>query len=251
MGREYFKMWHSYLDSIAPLNDAERGRLFTALLEYSKTGTTDKITGNERFIFPTLKANVDRDADQYSEISKRNAENGSKGGRPKKPNESEKTQPVFEKPKETEKSQDKDKDKDKDNKRTPSNEGVRKDTALAAVMDDFLNRVNPDASQRCLEELAAYVETLGEAVCKRAFDIALDEKKPTWSYIRAILRDKQAKGIKSFADWDAAEQSREKKPGKPPKSMQPGTDTNPTKERIKANADWLDEFLASQEAGSE
>lgn len=36
MAREYFCAYHSYLAAIEPLNDEERGRLFTALLQYSK-----------------------------------------------------------------------------------------------------------------------------------------------------------------------------------------------------------------------
>ena len=59
---------------------------------------------------------------------------------------------------------------------------------------------------------------------------------------------------KNYKDWNAVLRTASRegwgiKQSKPPKSMQPGTDTNPTPERIKANADWLDEFLAEQEAG--
>ena len=44
--------------------------------------------------------------------------------------------------------------------------------------------------------------------CKRAFDIALDSKKTTWSYIRAILREKLSSGVRCLADWDALEEKR-------------------------------------------
>lgn len=114
MSKEYFKVFHSYLKSIEPLNDAERGRLFTAMLEYSITGVEPKLGGNERFIFPTMKANLDREIESYRNTVEANRENGKKGGRPSKPKESEKTHSLFEKPNESEKSQDKDKDKDKD-----------------------------------------------------------------------------------------------------------------------------------------
>ena len=43
----------------------------------------------------------------------------------------------------------------------------------------------------------------------RAFDIALDSKKTTWPYIRAILQDKQMRGVRCLADWDALEKKRE------------------------------------------
>ena len=48
----------------------------------------------------------------------------------------------------------------------------------------------------------------GAMACKRAFDIALDSKKTTWSYIRAILRDKLSSGVRCLAHWDALEEKR-------------------------------------------
>lgn len=66
------------------------------------------------------------------------------------------------------------------------------------------------ASPNTMDELKGYAEELGEDVCKRAFDIALDAKKARWSYIRAILRDRQARGVRSLADWDALEAKKHK-----------------------------------------
>jgi len=76
-------------------------------------------------------------------------------------------------------------------------------------VSDYLNRVNPSASPSSLDELRGFVEVLGPDVCRRAFDIALDSKKTTWPYIRAILQDKQTRGIRCLADWDALEKKRE------------------------------------------
>lgn len=75
MAIEYFNAYHSYLKSIEPLNDAERGRLFTALLEYSATGAAPDLRGNERFIFPTMKEQIDRDVEKYNAKCDRNREN--------------------------------------------------------------------------------------------------------------------------------------------------------------------------------
>ena len=58
---EYFLAYHSYLESMEPLSDAERGRLFTALLEYSRTGIAPELRGGERYTFAALKGNIDRD----------------------------------------------------------------------------------------------------------------------------------------------------------------------------------------------
>ena len=75
MAIEYFNAYHSYLKSVEPLNDAERGRLFTALLEYSSTGVVPDLRGNERFIFPTMKEQIDRDAKKYEDKCQKNREN--------------------------------------------------------------------------------------------------------------------------------------------------------------------------------
>ena len=82
---------------------------------------------------------------------------------------------------------------------------MRADTAAAY----YLDRVNPMASPVSLEELAAYEQSMGTAVCQRAIDIALDERKATWSYIRAILRDKLSHKVRCLADWDRLEEKRE------------------------------------------
>lgn len=139
MALESFNAYHSYLTAIEPLNDAERGRLFTALLIYSSTGEVPDLRGNERFVFPQMKWQIDRDKGSYNDFCARQAENGKKGGRPKKQSvnsETQKTQAFFEKPK---KANDKDKDKDKDKDRCfPSDEEKHKGaSALDAALDDF------------------------------------------------------------------------------------------------------------------
>ena len=116
MAREYFKAYHSYLESIEPLGDAERGRLFTALLTYSRTGIVPELQGNERFVFPTLKSNIEREIASYEENSAKNAINGAKGGRPQK---TQKTQSVFSVFEKTQKRQDKEEDKDKEKYKEP------------------------------------------------------------------------------------------------------------------------------------
>lgn len=111
MPREYFCAYHSYIESMEQLTDAERGRLFTACLFYSKTGEAPQLSGNERFVFPAMRSQIDRDIQNYEDFVKKQSENGKKGGRPRKPTESQKTQPFFEKPK---KGKEKEKEKEKE-----------------------------------------------------------------------------------------------------------------------------------------
>lgn len=85
MALNSFNAYHSYLKSIEPLNDAERGRLFTAMLEYSISGAAPELRGNERFVFPTMKEQIDRDIAKYEAKCARNRENGAKGGQANAP----------------------------------------------------------------------------------------------------------------------------------------------------------------------
>lgn len=80
-----------------------------------------------------------------------------------------------------------------------------------AVVADYLNRINPEASMRCLETLRYYAREMGADVCRRAFDIALDEKKTGWSYIQSILRNKHEQGVRSLEDWERLDKEYSKK----------------------------------------
>lgn len=67
MAREYFNAYHSYLENMKRLSDAEVGRLFRALLKYSATGELDDLPGNERFVVDGMIAQIDRDSRKYNQ----------------------------------------------------------------------------------------------------------------------------------------------------------------------------------------
>lgn len=75
MAREFFAAYHSYLKTIEPLSDAERGRLFTACLSYSLSGTVPELRGNERFVWPSIQSQIDRDSEKYNRICEINSRN--------------------------------------------------------------------------------------------------------------------------------------------------------------------------------
>lgn len=85
MAKKYVKAYFDWIEQMSALSDAEKGRLFTAILEYARSGREPENSGREGLVFPTFKATLDREA----EIAAINAENGAKGGRPVKPNETE------------------------------------------------------------------------------------------------------------------------------------------------------------------
>src|SRR5699024_7753787 len=100
MERPYFCAYHSYLEALEPLNDAEKGRLFVACLTYSMTGEVPQLSGNERFVFPSLRGKIDRNKARCAEHDRKQNENGHKGGSPrKKPKEPENEEESHTKPK--------------------------------------------------------------------------------------------------------------------------------------------------------
>lgn len=114
---KYLKVFTDFADAMEELGDAERGRLFTAMLKYAETGAAPDFRGNERFIWPVAKLQIDRMAAECEGRAKTSRENGSKGGRPKKTQCNPKNPAGFSK---TQKSQDKDNDKDKGKENIPS-----------------------------------------------------------------------------------------------------------------------------------
>ena len=99
MENEYVKLWVSYEAYFEPLGDAEVGRLARAMIEYKSSGAAPKFSGNERFVWPAIKRDIDNAIAAQQGLSQTRADSGKLGGRPKKPNafsEKQKNQMVFE-----------------------------------------------------------------------------------------------------------------------------------------------------------
>ncbi len=76
---DHIKLFFDDLDAMELLGDAEKGRLFTALLVYGKSGEAPQLGGNERFLFPMMRARIDREKAAEQEISKKRREAGKRG----------------------------------------------------------------------------------------------------------------------------------------------------------------------------
>lgn len=98
MAREYFPAYHSYLEAMEELTDAEKGRLFTACLLYSKTGEAPQLSGNERYLFPAVRSQIDRDNEEYAKKCAKNRKNGELGGKRTGANGSERGRTPPERP---------------------------------------------------------------------------------------------------------------------------------------------------------
>jgi len=122
LAKAYIKLYFDLLDALEPFGDAERGRLLTALLVYGKTGVAPELGGNERFLFPMLRAQIGRDEISYQEQCEINEKNGKKGGAPKGNRNAEKNN--RKQPKQPKTSQEEDKDKEAKTLLNPPEEGT-------------------------------------------------------------------------------------------------------------------------------
>ena len=101
---KYLKVFTDFVYSLELLGEAERGRLFTAMLKYAESGAEPELKGNEKFLWLVARSEIDRQRESYDKrckINKDIATNRHQNA-PKNTNRNETCQ-------------DKDKDKDKDN----------------------------------------------------------------------------------------------------------------------------------------
>lgn len=185
----YIKIFVDYLDAIEPLGDAERGRLFTSLLTYARTGEAPQLGGNERFLFPMMRAQLDRDIAAMAGVS----EARSKAAKASKSGKCEQMQQMQANAANADKSsKDKDKDKDKDDDKKWN--GARE------------ARFTPPS----IEEVAAYCQERGNGVDASRFVDFYSSKG--WMVGKSRMKDWKA----AVRNWERSRDEKAtpaKKPG--------------------------------------
>ena len=217
----YIKLFLDDLDALEELSDAEKGRLLTALLKYGRSGEAPRLSGNERILFPMFRARVDRDfamwRDKSDNLHEARAEAGRKGGqaRASKGKQGQANQANPSKGKQGQANQAYDNDNDNDNdQRLPTPPPLPPTGRVAAVAaeDSVFSRLLSEYLVYCPEtpegKLAQYCHSLSPEVCYRALDAAQDAGRRDWKYLNGILRNREAAGIRSLADWDRHEAQR-------------------------------------------
>ena len=217
MLRPYFCAYHSYLENMELLNSEERGRLFTALLEYSKDGTLIPLTGNERFVFPGIRSQIDRDKEQWKKTDEQQASYGRKGGRPrKKPpdgenekatllNDADKKGGFSEKGSLFSKSLEKKKDKEKD-KDNISSSTATAESDISACVQAYEQNIGPIA-RAAFDDISRQLTDLpADLICEAIGEAALNNKR-SWNYVKAILKRCREQNILSVDAYRAEKEN--------------------------------------------
>ena len=221
MERKGFFCYNSWLKALEPFGDAERGRIWTALLEYSNGLAIDgHSSGNERFILPMLIDQIDRDTQKNEKKSQTLKERQSQSTphNPPQPTTTRSNPP-----------KDKDKNKDKD---IPT-------TAAACAQCEQYNADLADCIQRyeqnCGSVPRAVADAINAALLKfpaslicQAIDEAAANNARRWSYISKILDRCEQQGICTVEAYLA-----EKERMKSSRTAASQTDTAAAMERLK------------------
>lgn len=200
MERKGFFCYNSWLKALEPFGDAERGRIWTALLEYSNGLAIDgHSSGNERFILPMLIDQIDRDTQKNEKKSQTLKERQSSAtSRNLVQSPSAPANP----PKDKDKNQNKNKD-------------ITTTTTTAPAREDWQQCVdcyeqNIGALPRAaFDSIVSYLEEVEPPLVCEAIKQAAINNKRSWGYAQAILRDCLQKNITTRAAY-LAEKERAK-----------------------------------------
>lgn len=203
----YIKVFPDLSETVDLLSDAEAGRLLKSILHYAN-GEEDELPGQEKLVYAMLRKQIDRDAAEYEHYSEKQRANGCKGGRPKKPRETQqnpKNPLVFKK---TQKSQEEEKDKDKDKEEeeracarevltAPAPFMTPEECDAAAEQYDrvknTLVRVGIQPTLQAMDTAMGLLADYGEDRLLAALRTASDHDRKggvNWPFVRRILEDK-------------------------------------------------------------
>lgn len=242
--QSYIKLFFSFSEETSALTDAEIGRIIRQMLAYAESGDTDSILeGNERFLFPVYKSQIDRDVERYSAVSEQRAASGRAGGKKRAKaseereadvclgaeanasksskcfsNEANQANAYFAKQiKQNRQEEEKDEEEDKDKEKELS---ITSSTTVAAVIqgardDGGGNTIEAYASNNLqvlspgnMEDLQSFAQDLPEDVIRYAIDTACANGIRKWAYVRAILSAWREQGIRTIGEAKADSESK-------------------------------------------
>ena len=190
---KYLKIWTSFLELISTLEYDEIGRLFEMMLIYAESGKEpEDIDGNERFLWPVAKQQIDLTAEK-NEILR---QNGMKGGRPK--TKDNQTEPDKTKGNQTKAIKER-KEKESNEKESNLSSSFHADDDLHRIQSDH-NRVLDAAedagfkmSNDVRSTLIALYADHGLQKILDGLKSCVDHGAPNLAYLKAVLKGEPKK----------------------------------------------------------
>ena len=206
MALEYVAAYYSYLDLLEELSDAECGRLFKACLTYGKTGAAPELRGNERFVWPGIRSQIDRDAEKYKMRCEQNRNNRQRS----LTDDNDGQRPSTKSTKTKEKAKTKEKTKTKEKAKTKESEtGDIPHTPFPGACPDLCNAFTSWLTYK-QERKEGYTPTGLQALCTRIEKAAREHGQLA---VSALIRDCMAASWKGII-FDKLKQERVRAHGK-------------------------------------
>ena len=282
MAEPYYTLYFNWIEDTQELNDQEKGRLIDAIVLYARGDDwQERIKGNERYVFPIYRNQLDR-ARRLSEVR---AEAGSKGGNQSQARNSKVKQNEANRSKvkqieandskveqsENEsskilniKEEDKEEYKDKEIYEDEEEEDAHArerliDPDWKMVAEAYQREIGMLPMGTALDVLTSYVDDLGGDVVCKAIEIT-NQKTPDnpHQFLIAILKNFEKNGIDSREKVEAYLKDRERRKNQNGQRNAPtgglvdqgagqGTDGNDPRvsERERANFKRFQEYLES------
>ena len=186
----YVKLHTDALNAYKRLSDTEFGRAVRAILQYAEDGTEPNLPGKESIMFDVLREQVERDRVSYEKKLAAQRANGSKGGRPPKPNVTQGNPWVSNKPNGTQKSQEKEKEKENTSSIGSSEaeeEAILRDAAAhRRVVDAAVDAGFPD-NVKTLDRITALIADYSAEWVETAIERCVDQSNSSLQYLCAVL----------------------------------------------------------------
>ena len=204
MERKQFTFYESFARALLRIKkDADRAKAYDAIVSYALYGIEpdlDKLPDSAAIAFDLIQPTLDSAA-RKSSAGKTGGDakqTGSKTEANRKQNESK----AESNAKQTgnEKEREKEGEKEKEIEKEVENEcyNLPPTTGASAAISYFLDRINPAPAGTVVQELLAFERDLGTDVVLHALQIAVNDRKTAWSYIRAILTRYKADGLRDL-----------------------------------------------------
>ena len=196
MEREQFTFYRSFWEALKALPKKDQLPFVMAVCSYAFGEENKSLTGQASAAFLLVKPILDK--------ANKKAANGKLGGSKRKANGKQTASNIA-----GEKEREGQEEIEVDVEDEYIGAGDGNDPALAAVMNAYMNHIDPVPSPSSMDELKSYVKLMGAECCIRAIDAALNAKAANWNYVRRVLMNKASQGVRCIADWDALEAKRE------------------------------------------
>lgn len=196
--KDSFIMQTKYEKHFRRLGEKRGYMLLMAIFEYEQTRTIPELNESIEDAFYFIKDDLDKAYENYQKAVDRNKANGSKGGRPKKPNgktENPKNPVGFGKPKKADSECGSDNDISADADISARARGEQPQREYIRFYEDNIGVITPSI----VKEAKSFIEDDGmeDAVVVMALKESVDAGAKNWKYAKAVLSSWLEKGIKT------------------------------------------------------